>query len=242
MAGLLSAIFLALAGHSVAKTEITNAKYTDYSKNKAKENGDVYYDDGWGNTHATSTNEPVNVMQNGNATVVVGKYSGKMYYGSLSREKLEELRLERAIKYCKENGIKYLPWHFYTNAWLDGPGETGIDIETGKRYAVHKRNDEYTYVSLSDKPTKVYHERSVDYKEYFALNNATEKMYKDKMKALHEATHTGDLKLYNSLPYVDQIYVNGGMSCYYSQEFFITEEEYNERRKEVEEFPMFVNY
>ena len=243
MAGLLSLIFLAFAGHGIAKDEINKAKYTDYSKHKANENGDVYYEDGWGKTKSTQTNEPVNVMHDGSASVVVGKYSGKVYQAKLSEEKLEELRLERAIEYCKENGIKYLPWHFYTNARPQAPGDMGIDIETGYRYLVYDRSissqKEYTYILLNNKPSRVYHPCHPNGLEvYQALENGTERMEKERSKALHDR----NLELYDSLPIAKFVKYEGTTRWYYTQEFRITEEEYNERKKEVEEFPMFIKY
>ena len=237
MAGLLGAIFLALAGYGAVKSEVNNAKYSDYSKHTAKENNDVWYNDGWGQARSTQTNEPVKVLSNSECSAVIGK-SGKVYQAQLSPEKLEELRLKNAIQYCKENGIKYLPWHFNTNG--DNVCSMGVEIETGKKYVIDdgglgnygRETFEVTY--LRDRPSTlntIYGKQ----KFYLFVNDGTEEEHRYYFKYYHKK---GSDK---SHPIAKAVKVPCG-GWYYTRKHIISREDYEERIKEVEKFPKYKNY
>lgn len=240
MAGLFALIYFALRGHAGIKDGFEKAKYTDYSKNKAIEDGDIYYDDGWGQTRSTQTNEPVKVLHNDEVSAVIGK-SGKVYQARLSEEKLEEVRLRNAIEYCKENGIKYLPFHFNTDYPFE-PGYTGIEIETGRKYGITRYGDyyfgyNYYLIYLQDKPHKFWHERRGMINKYLPVHDGTEEMERYYHKHYLEPNFNKE-----EHPNVTMCRADNRGHYYYTIMHPISEEEGKLRLSEVEKYPAYKSY
>ena len=235
MSGLLGLLILGgLFGANFIegnKQAIDSQNAKKYAQIKGK---DMYYD-GFHNLHWTKNDEVLDEIKIGGITEYVGTKTGTVY----KREKSETFseaenqneKLKNAIKYCEENGIEYLPFHFPVDIPRYSPKCTGIEISTGKKYFCDTNSYGETLIYLEDVP----HVSSGQYRKrkiYDAKHDATKEMYRAYQKSIIDATY-GVQEVKEERTYDDK----ANTIVYYTRVYEISEDEYKKRMKEVDDFP-----
>lgn len=241
MSGLLALLGLGvLIGASVKDSSRKDMRSMSSRKWADINNNDIYLD-GYGNYRSTKTNEIVAVQGFKGANCgysVVGMNSGHVYTKEKSEAEKEQERFEEALEYCKEHNIKYLQWYFpINNISRDRPDCTGIEVETGKKYACLRDGyNNHTLIYLENEPHYVHSEYGMR-REFDAVHNGSEQDYRNFLKALKNR-NIEEANQYEVLHCL-----HGDKSCsndywYYTKKHHITKEEYDERLNELEEYPI----
>ena len=132
---------------------------------------------------------------------------------------LLENKLNEGIEYCKQNNIKYLPFYFPNMlSGRDSSYNTGIEIETQKKYCCIKMGNLHYLYYLEDKPHKVWRNTGV-YEEYDAVKDGLGLQFIDGY-TLQTSTNE-----------------HATQSYYITKKYEITEDEYVKRTTALENYP-----
>ena len=237
--------FLSIFGSAFlfANTLVESAKIdadSKASKDFATRNGNDIYYDGYHVPHWTENNEVVIITNFNGCYEVRGAKSNKLYKSEKSEwrqiEDSQEEKLIKALKECKVNNIKYLPWYFPNEIQMrDKPFCTGIEVDTGKKYCciewVTKTNSDgtngeqlYKLIYLEDKP----HQALTAYgtvKIYDAIHDCLSESEFDNKCTYSREKHTGTLNRGNK------------NSWYYTKTRIISQKEGEARRTPLDDYP-----
>lgn len=208
---------------------------SQYARKNAQLKGKDMYYDGFHNLHWTENNEVLDEIKIGGVTEYRGTRSGTVYKRekskAFSEAENQKEKLENAIKYCKENGIEYLPFHFPVDISRNSPKCTGIEINTGKKYFCDRNRYGCILMYLEDEPhvsAGTYGKR----KYYDAKHDATKDMHREYKKSITNATYKVQ-EVREERTYDDK----ANTIVYYTRVYKISEDEYEKRMKEVDDFP-----
>lgn len=224
MAGLFGLLgFLTLTGLNI-KDSVEKDINTYISKESAQKlNKEIYYD-AFRRPHWTETDEIVEIVNFQGCETIKGIKSNKIYKETKSKFRLEqevrEMKYKNGIEYCKNNNINYYPFYF-PNSLIGKNSDfnTGLEINTNKKYCCIKINNQYILLYLEDNPHYYYQERNGYLMEYDAVHDK-EGFLLDDNYCLNKRKEKGKEETW-----------------YVTKKILISKEEYLERTTELKEFP-----
>lgn len=224
MAGLLGLLFLGGLFCDNVRNTVNNDIDSNAARQIALKNKEEIYYDSYCQPHWTETNELVDITRLGGQYKVIGLKSKKIYRNESSKSKAKEDKIsqkyEQGLEYCKQHEIKYFPFYFPNSInERDGWANTGVEVQTNKKYCCLKRNDEYILLYLEKDTHQVWDETPGLYREYDAIHDKNELAFIDG---------------YNLNTSKDK---KGSKQWYLTKEYKISEEEYFARITPLANYP-----
>lgn len=200
MAGFFALLYASLGLGSMMHEDVKKTIYMNEAKEKAIENGNLTYMDGYGNEYFIKTDTLCETISDSK--------SGHRIIRELNRRRIPTGRVlwdydaiknmtsiinfENALEKAKEKGMKYFRWQF-PNSGVPGTLKfTGYDIEKQKKYIVSEFSpNSYCCYYLEDSPRKKWMPNGV-YKTYYQVLTDDENRFLINKESFMERSKTVD--------------------------------------------------